>query len=161
MAKERSFWSSIPGVLTGLAGILTAVVGLLGLALNQGWLGDGAAQEQDGGDGGTEVVRIEVDPERLEFDNPVGGATKSVAVSNEGTEPVTVATSRDGDGADAFTVDDGDCTRSQIPSGASCEVEVRFSADVGRFQAKLVVSANDGEQVQEVALSGTSVNPLN
>ncbi len=161
MAKERSFWSSIPGVLTGLAGILTAVVGLLGLALSQGWIGDGTAEEEgDGGGGDTEVVRISADPERIDFRNPVGGETTSVAVTNQGTQPVTVSTGREGDGAEAFTIDDGDCTRSQIPSGGECKVEVMFDAGPGQHEATLVISANDDEQVQEVPLSGTSVNPL-
>jgi hypothetical protein len=42
MAKgDRAFWSSLPGVLTGLAGILTAGFGLVGLSVSQGWIGDG------------------------------------------------------------------------------------------------------------------------
>ncbi len=41
MGKAGSFWSSIPGVLTGLAGVLTAAVTLFTVALSQGWIGDG------------------------------------------------------------------------------------------------------------------------
>ena len=95
MAKaERAFWSSLPGILTGLAGILTATVALLGLGLSQGWIGGGG-----GGDGsvdtGGEVVRISVEPETLEFRGiPLPGADEeAVEVVNDGTAPVTTQTS--------------------------------------------------------------------
>ena len=36
----RSFWSTIPGLVTGLAGILTALVGLGALLVSLGVIGD-------------------------------------------------------------------------------------------------------------------------
>lgn len=44
--KERSFWSTTTGFVTGLAGVLTAVVGLVTVAAQVGWLGS-----DDGGEG--------------------------------------------------------------------------------------------------------------
>lgn len=37
--KERSsFWTTVPGLITGLAGILTAIVGLITVSMQAGWL---------------------------------------------------------------------------------------------------------------------------
>ncbi len=156
-AKERSFWSSLPGLFTGLAGVLTGVVALLGLALNQGWIGDGSAQE-DAPSGGEEVVRISVEPESLELSEVPTQSAKSVTVTNEGTGPVTLSTEIEEDDADeddppSFSADD-DCG-GELPPGRSCKVTVRLSAGTGRYSATLVVSA-DGEQSQEVSLTGTA-----
>ncbi len=155
MAKaERAFWSSLPGVLTGLAGTLTAAVALLGLALSQGWIGD----EEASTDGGAEVVRISVEPDVLELTRaPSQDGAGIVTVTNNGTEPVTVAAEISGGDEASFEADDGDCTRSAIPPGGTCDVEVILDADVGTYQAMLVVSANDDEQVQEVELSGRAL----
>ena len=47
MSDRGSFWSTIPGVVTGAAGVLTAIVGLLTVSVQLGWLGG------DGSGGGT------------------------------------------------------------------------------------------------------------
>ena len=146
MAKdERAFWSSLPGLLTGLAGILTATVALLGLALSQGWIGDG----------GGEAVRISVEPEKLEFRGiPLpGSGEKVVEVLNDGNAPVTLATEITGDDADQFSSDGSDCTTSLLPPGRTCEVTVSLD-ESGEASATLVISANDGELAQEVELEG-------
>ncbi len=151
-AKERSFWSSLPGLLTGLAGVLTGVVALLGLALNQGWIGDGPEEDSDGG-GQAEVVNISVEPESLELSEVPTQSAKSVTVTNEGTGPVTLSTEIDGRDRGAFS-DDDDCG-GELPPEQSCKVTVRLSAGTGRYSATLVVSA-DGEQSGRVSLEGTA-----
>ena len=160
MAKERSFWSSIPGLLTGLAGVLTGVVGLLGLAANQGWLGEGKAEEGQGEGSGSEVVRISVEPDEVSLTKvPLRDAKETLTVSNDGTEPVTVSTSLEGEDAETFKVDDGDCTRSAIPSGGRCDMSVIFDAGPrpSPYRASLEVAANGDEQVQQVVLEGISL----
>jgi hypothetical protein len=152
MAKgERAFWSSLPGVLTGLAGILTAGFGLAGLSVSQGWIGDGGT--------GTEVVRISVEPASLELRKlPLQGADEAtVEILNDGAEPVALAAEVAGDDANEFRVDDADCVSSPLPAGRSCEVIVSFDAGSGDYEAILVISANGGDQVQEVDLEGTSI----
>lgn len=158
MAKERSFWSSIPGVFTGLAGLLTAVAALLGLAVSQGWIGDGPTEEAPGGGEG-EVVRISVEPEELSLAEP-GRTAGTVTVTNEGNQPVSVNTELTGDDAAAFSVAAGDCTRSEIAEGRTCTLEVTLDATTGRHQARLVVAAGGGEDNGEVALTGTSAGLL-
>ncbi len=162
MAKERSFWSSVPGVLTGLAGLVTGVVGLLGLALGQGWLGDGSAEEVQGGESANEtdeVVRISTEPDEVSLTKlPSRRAERTVTVSNDGTQSVTLSTDVDGEDEATFDVDDRDCTRSEIPPQESCAVSVSFDAGLrpSPYQARLLVSANGGQDVQEVRLEGRS-----
>ncbi len=151
-AKERSFWSSLPGLLTGLAGVLTGVVALLGLALNQGWIGDGPAQD-DAPPGGEEVVRISVEPESLKLSEVPTQSAKSVTVTNDGTGPVSLSTEIDGRDPEEFSADD-DCG-GELPPRQSCKVTVRLSAGPGLHSATLVVSA-DGEQSGRVSLEGTA-----
>ena len=154
---ERAFWSSLPGVLTGLAGILTAAVALLGLALSQGWIGDGG-DEDSSVDAGGEVVRISVEPEKLEFRGiPLpGSGEKAVEVLNDGTAPVTLTTEITGDDAGRFSSDGSDCTTSPLPPGRTCEVTVALD-ESGAASATLVVSANDGDLAQEVELEGSVI----
>lgn len=160
MAKgERAFWSSLPGVLTGLAGILTAGVALLGLALSQGWIDDG-----DTGSGGgvdPRVARLDVVPRTLEFlQGPVGTAMKTVTVTNAGNQSVMVDTEVTGEGEASFEANDGDCTRTEIPSGGTCKVEITFDGAFGPEQATLVISAGEGDGVREVGLQGRAADLL-
>lgn len=41
MSERGSFWSTVPGVVTGAAGVLTALVGLLTVSVQLGWIGGG------------------------------------------------------------------------------------------------------------------------
>lgn len=133
---------------------------LLGLALSQGWIGDGGGDDESV-NSGDDVVRISVEPPTLEFTKiPGQEAVKTVTVTNEGTGPITLATDIRGDDAGSFTPNDEDCTRSEIPPNRSCEVSVTFDAGAGRDQARLVVSVADTDEAQEVELVGTSSNLL-
>ena len=155
MAKdERPFWSSLPGILTGLAGILTATVALLGLALSQGWIGNRGGDDSSVGAGG-EVVRISVEPEKLEFGGlPFArGGEKAVEVVNDGTAPVTLEIEITGEHKAKFSRDGTDCTTSPLPPGRTCDVTVSLD-ESGPASATLVVSANGGELAREVELEG-------
>lgn len=81
----------------------------------------------------------------------------SVEVLNDGAGPISLATEIVGENAADFDVDDTDCTSSPLPAGRTCEVDVLFDAGSGQYSATLVISANDGDQAQEVDLAGTSV----
>jgi len=158
MAKgERGFWSSLPGILTGLAGTLTAVAALLGLAYNQGLIGGGEGPNDNDRTAGSEVVRISVEPESLTLTKvPTRDAVETVTVTNEGTQAVSLSTEISGDSPASFEAGAGDCTRSMIPPGGRCDVDVTFDAGFGKYEATLVVSANGDEHVQQVDLSGNS-----
>ena len=159
MAEKGSFWSSLPGVLTGIAGLATAVVALISLAVSQGWIGEG------GGDGaepaaGDAPIRLEVKPSAIEFQPVPTAREQTVRVTNDGTGPLQVDEPRiTGPERDQFEVDGGDCTRESLPAGQSCEVVVTFDppSTPGRSSATLVVSANDEARSVEVPIEATAV----
>lgn len=53
MSERGSFWSTMPGFVTGAAGLLTALVGLLGLSVQLGWIGGGTGGSDAGGGNAT------------------------------------------------------------------------------------------------------------
>ncbi len=159
MAEKGSFWSSLPGVLTGIAGLATAVVALVSLAVSQGWIGEGGG---DGADpaGGDAPIRLEVEPSAIEFQPVPTAREQTVRVINDGTGPFQVDEPEiTGPDADQFEVDGSDCTRGSLPAGQSCEVVVVFDAPStpGRSSARLLVSANDQAQSVEVPIEATAV----
>ncbi len=158
-AKERSFWSSLPGLFTGLAGVLTGVVALLGLALNQGWIGDGPAQE-DAPSGGQEVVSISVEPTSIDL-NQATQRAGSIDVKNDGTEPVELTVGLQGTTPEAFSITENRCGGA-LPPGRSCRVTVSLDAGPGRHEALLVATVVGGGDSAEARLNGTAVlpNPL-
>ena len=165
MGKSGSFWSSIPGVLTGLAGVLTAVVTLVTLAFNQGWIGDGPAEDaaSDGaGEGGSAATApdLGVEPESLRFRPTVLGAvTETVTVRNDGDQPFTVDPAElTGSDAGRFEVDDDECAGAPLASGRSCTMSVTFDpGGIGDAEATLVVSVNGGQRSAEVALDAAGL----
>ncbi|MDP9005634.1 MAG: hypothetical protein M3N15_01795 [Actinomycetota bacterium] len=170
MAKGGSFWSTIPGLLTGLAGVLTAGVTLVTLAVSQGWVGDGSGEDATagsttgpaagtrGGAGGGatgSALELGVEPTTLRFRPALlTAATETVTVRNEGDVPFTVdAPQLSGDDPESFDVDDGGCAGRSLASGRSCELSVTFDPNgVDRATAKLVVSVNGEEDNEEVTL---------
>lgn len=148
-------------MLTGLAGVVTAVVTLVSLAVSQGWVGDG---ETDSGGTGDEsapsasVPVIEVEPTSLslkEVPLAPGDPSDVVTVTNEGTEPFSMgAPTVTGDEAEGFEVD-SECP-AELPSGLSCDVTVTFTGR-GQAEATLVFNVNDGQRFAEVDLKGTAV----
>jgi hypothetical protein len=56
----------------------------------------------------------------------VAGQTKTVSVTNTGTEPLRIGSARLADGT-PFHVDRDNCTTKTVTPGATCTVEVRFA----------------------------------
>jgi hypothetical protein len=50
--SKRSFWSTVPGVVTGAASVLTAIVGLLTVAISLGWIGSNGDDSKPAANGG-------------------------------------------------------------------------------------------------------------
>ncbi len=149
MAEKGSFWSSLPGVLTGIAGLATAVVALLSLAASQGWIGGGGGDAGSAG-GGAATARLEVEPASLQF-RAVPGAPKeqTVKVTNDGDAPAQLQRPEI-TGADAgqFEADAGDCS-DPLAAGLSCTVTVTFVGGLGdEATATLVVTPENGRPAQ-------------
>ena len=168
--RSKSFWSTIPGLITGLAGILTAVVGLGTLLIQIGVIGGddddatttntkpgapaptrpGSSQADDGSDTATGPPKFTVAPDELKL--TAGEKTENVTVSNTGTTAFTLSTELTGTGEDQFTVSKGTCG-SQVPKGGSCVLTVSFKGALAA-KADLVVTA-PGASSQEVKLEGS------
>ncbi len=167
--SRRGFFSSVPGLITGVAGLLSAAAAVGGLAVQQGWIGDddsgstsrtGSTSRPGATAGGTEATEEEgsfdVDPSSVTF-QPVGSRRVSVKVTNTGDvplemEPPTVT----GADAERFDADRGTCSGTLRP-GRSCELEVTFEAATGRFEAVLVVEADGATRASEVPIRANAV----
>jgi hypothetical protein len=169
--RSKSFWSTIPGLITGLAGILTALVGLGTLLIQIGVIGGdddadttntkpGAtattrpgSSQADGSDGSgtaTGPPEFTVAPDELKL--TAGEKTEKVTVSNTGPAAFTLSTELTGSGEDQFTVSKGTCG-SQVPKGGSCVLTVSFKGALAA-KADLVLTA-PGASSQEVKLEGS------
>lgn len=188
MAQKRgSFWSTTSGVMTGVAGTLTGVVGIATLAAQLGWVGSGGddgdagspASEQAAGSsttagtqdpandrssGGT-VSRgsgrtspaYRVDPTTVSFDT-LGGRTATVVVRNTGTVDVDVTgVAVDGEHADRFTASGTACTRAALAPGRSCDIDISFQPSGGGSSEATLVVEAEDAPAQEVELSGRAL----
>jgi hypothetical protein len=179
--SKRSFFSTIPGLITGLAGLLTGIVGLVTVLIQLGVLGDDngtsstsatsttvAGGTSGGGAGGggaggggaptTEVPRFTVSPATLDF--PAGGAReKTVKVTNESDSATLTVQAPQVAGTDRaqFSASSGDCNRP-VRAGESCELRVTFSPSgaLRQYEAVLRVAAQ-GARSEEIPIKGTTI----
>lgn len=172
MAHSKSFFSTTAGLITGVAGVLSAVVGAAGLAIQQGWVGGGSdanpstasqpgassqagSGRRSGGSTAAEVPTFAVEPTSLSF-QPVGSRDAKVKVRNTGSVELKLQSPMiTGDDADRFEASEGSCN-GPVDPGRSCDLEVTFSPKPGSFRALLVVDADGGAKAAEVPLKGTS-----
>lgn len=168
---HRSFWSSIPGLITGLAGLLTGVVGLGTLAVQQGIIGgkdSGSTTNTTvvtgpgtaGATATTEVGSFTMTPATLNF-APADAKEKFVTVKNtSGSTPITVQTPRvGGNDAGRFTASYGTCTGAPLKAGLSCTLKVTFtpSGALKKFDATLQVTAEGAPQGAEVPITASTL----
>lgn len=171
-ASRKSFFSTLPGFVTGLAGLVSAAVAAVGLGVQQGWIGgsgsepsadelrtDGRAalsrenQEQGRAD---EEPAFAVEPTSVSF-GPVGSRDASVKVRNTGDVDLRLGTPTiTGDDPDRFRVSEGTCN-GVVDPGRSCELDVTFTPKTGTFSAVLVVEAEEGGKAHEVPLQARAV----
>ncbi len=177
-SRKPGFFSTLPGLLTGVAGVLSAGAAVAGLAVQQGWVGGGsdssksdtAAEAQRPGSAASDgssssgssssaaraAGSFEVSPGNVEFD-PIGAQQATVKVRNTGdvslsVKPPTVT----GEDADRFQASNRSCTGSLAP-GRTCELEVSFEPKAGKYNAVLVVAASGAPNEAEVPLEGSAL----
>lgn len=175
MAESRkSFFSSMPGFITGVAGLVSAVVAAAGLAVQQGWVGGDSGSENapaeelsesgraalSGGSGDSEVSgarpEFAVQPASVSF-GTVGSREAKVTVRNTGEVDLRLETPTiTGADPDRFRVSEGTCN-GVVDPGRSCELDITFTPKSGTFDAVLVVEAEDGTKAQEVPLEASAV----
>jgi len=175
MSDGKPFWSSVPGVVVGVAGVVSAIVGLFGVSTQLGWIGgDGNGSASSSADGvtttapatvpgspatssqaGTRSGEFTVEPDSLTFEQ-LEAKEAVVSVENTGDVPLTMlAPALSGTNAASFDAADETCAGSRLEPGASCEITVAFTAtQPGQYSAKLRVAASNANRVVEVVIKG-------
>jgi hypothetical protein len=154
-SDKKAFFAGLHGAVTGIAALATASVAIIGLSINQGWIGGtksgGGASVTTTAAGGPQYS---VDPPSLAF-QLLSPATVSVDVSNIGSVPMTVETPRvAGSGASHFHVADQTCGTA-VERGASCQVQVTFDRAGGSFNAVLVIHVAGAGSSTEIPITAT------
>jgi len=175
--QKRSFWSTLPGIITGLASILTATVALVGIFMNFGPgsndngaepgespspTATGTAFPRGTGPGGTGTAggapQAVIAPRNIDFGRLGSGrtATDTVTVANSGSEFLVIEraaiTGRD----DLFSVDAAEClVPTGIEPGSNCEIRVTFTPrSPGNYAGVLEITHSGPGSPNQVALTG-------
>ena len=176
--NKKSFWSSIPGLVTGLAGLLTGVVGLVTVLIQLDVIGGddsdtpnaavtttvagvgnaGTTAGAGGGGSATTISgRLAAEPTSLKF-QPTE-RDKTLTVKNATNATVTVLKPEyNGPDKSAFSTDSG-CTNVSLRVGASCTVKVTLSPSgpLKTYKASLVLEAKEISQVTEVPVEASTI----
>lgn len=179
MTDKKNFWQTVPGVITGLATILTAALGLIPILTG----GDDSPEPQStqsasptptssssptsgsssNGSGnsssGSVAPKAVVAPKSLDFGEIGSGKTarQTVTVANSGNEYLVVdGASIDGRN-DVFSVEAQDCLGNEtgIAPDDECEVTVSFNpSSPGAFAGFLEIEHSGKDSPTRVALNG-------
>ena len=171
--KTRSFFATIPGVITGLAGVLTAIVGLVTVLIQLEVIGGdgsnnvattGTTVAPAGGGAAGPATTVEpgsftVSPNPLNFG--LGDPKEKVLTVRNTSSTATLAVQTPlvaGKDAARFTVAMGDCGRELAPK-LSCNLRVTFApaGPLANYEATVQVLAPGAPQGAEVKLTGTTL----
>lgn len=179
--NQRSFWSTIPGLVTGLAGLLTGIVGLVTVLIQLNVIGGGSSNKTAatepapaaggitttapvaGGNASTATTGLgsfSLSPKPLTF-GPTDPTVKTITVTNMGTAPITLKPPTvTGDNADQFSAAFDSCTSAPIIPGLSCTLKVTFKpgGPLGSYKATLQVAPATGAvRGDEVPLTASTL----
>jgi hypothetical protein len=173
--NKKSFWSSIPGLVTGLAGLVTGIVGLVTVLIQLDVIGGddsggatavgtspASSAPAGGGTGGTtptpETPALTVPAATVEF-KPTDPPEKNVTVKNDSrAASLTVAPPRvEGPDRNQFSATLGTCS-GPVPAGGTCTLKVTFTpaGPLRTYSATLEVGA-PGARADTVDLKATTV----
>jgi hypothetical protein len=172
--NRKSFWSSIPGLVTGLAGLLTGVVGLVTVLIQLDVIGGdnggtpnaavtttvapGGTAGTTGGAGATTISgRLAVEPTSLKL--ATTEREKTLTVRNLSNGSLTVLKPEyTGTDRSAFSTDAG-CTNVVLPAGRSCTLKVTLSptGPLKTYKANLVLEAKEIPQATEVPVEASTL----
>lgn len=173
--NKKSFWSSIPGLVTGLAGLLTGIVGLVTVLIQLDVIGGGndSAKPAAGvtttvapgttGNAASGAVTTTISGKLSAAPSPLKLATtereKSITVTNDATGPLTVLKPQyTGDDKTAFSTDSG-CTNVSLMPGRSCTMKVQLSSSSALkvYKATLVLEAKELPRATEVPVEASTL----
>jgi hypothetical protein len=175
--NKRSFWASVPGLVTGIAGLLTGVVGLVTVLIQLNVIGGDKVGGNKASDtpavsattvapSGTtpkaaEVGSFTVSPKPLTF-GPTDPKVKTVTVKNTSdTAWLTLQSPRiTGDNAAQFSAAFDTCSGAPLQPGLSCTLKVTFTpaGPLGNYKATLQIPAPAGAvRADEVPLTASTL----
>jgi len=177
VSTSKSFWSGIPVVAKALGGIATGVVGIGGLLVALGVIGNSNSSNNSptattlvpgssggAGSSGGETATTAAKKGSFTLDRTdvtLGGLlskTATVTVTNKGsvalslTRPDIIGTDKD-----RFSVVATECTGSDLEPGKSCSMEVTFTSGGAEASATMVVRADNAPTSAQVKLKGSLV----
>ena len=177
MSKGKAFFSTLPGIISALAGLVTVIVGVLAISAqlggddDDGGGGNGGSSATSstlaaggggaGGSGGSNTPtasgRLLATPTSLTF-AVLAAKEATVSVRNEANGPVALNPPKiEGTDSAQYSAT-SDCPPS-LGAGLSCTVKVTFKpTKAGKSTAKLVVAPTArGVKAVEVEIDGNHV----
>jgi len=172
MSKGKAFFSTLPGVISALAGLVTVIVGVLAISAQLGWIGGGdddddgdaspattvtsavgatAAPGGPGGSGGSggstgAPGKLSATPTPIRF-VALQAKKLTVTLRNDGG-PVTFTLEMTGTDKAQFRAVAVDCP-TPLDSGRTCPVEITFAPTrAGEYKATLVVTPSRGSALE-------------
>mgnify|MGYP000371384829 CR=1 FL=1 len=174
--NKKSFWSSIPGLVTGMAGLLTGIVGLVTVLIQLDVIGGdnggtpnaavsttvapGGTAGTTGGAGGSATTisgRLAAEPTSLKL--ATTEREKTLTVRNLTNTSLTVLKPEyTGTDRSAFSTDAG-CTNVVLAAGRSCTLKVTLSptGPLKTYKANLVLEAKELPQATEVPVEASTL----
>jgi hypothetical protein len=178
MTEKKNFWATVPGVITGLATILTAALGLIPLLNGNGnepapqptqsasptpslssTSGNSSGSSGGSGNSGTAAPRAVVAPKSLNFGQIGSGKSRelTVTVANSGDEYLVVDGASISGRNDVFAAEGQDCLEQEtgIAPDDECEIIVTFTPTApGAFAGFLEIEHSAKGGPAQVALNG-------
>jgi hypothetical protein len=177
--NKRSFWSSVPGLVTGLAGLLTGIVGLVTVLIQLNVIGGdkksatsaatvttvpGGSTPSSFGTGGTgttpttEAGRITVSPPNLKL--ATGQREAPLTVTNDASTATITVQQPQFDGPDkaVFRTDAG-CTNVRLEPKRSCTLKVLFAptSALKTYTATVVIKADGASAPVSVPVEASTL----
>ncbi len=174
MTEKKSFWHTIPGVITGAATIITALLGLIPL-LNSGPDGDRqpaesasgtptasgtstAANRGSSGSATDSVPEALISPANVNFGRVGAGKTETqtVTVESSGSEYLVIEEAAISGRTEVFSAEADDCLdETGIEPGSQCEITVTFRpTSPGSYAGILEIRHSAKGSPERVALNG-------
>lgn len=177
MSEKKSFWSTIPGVITGVATVLTAVLSLIPLMNNIRGGDDATPEPTDsasasptatstsransrGSSGGSRdsAPRAVVTPKNVDFGRLGIGRTQTetVTIANTGTEYLVIEEATITGRTEVFSTEAESCLEpTGIAPESECMLTVTFAPTAaGSFAGFLDIEHSADGSPERVALNG-------
>jgi len=146
---RSSFWTSVPGVLAGVAAIITAVGALLGTLAATGAIHFGPAAR----------ASLETAASIQSFGSVQvgqGSPASVVTVSNRGKAAAAVAATLEGAGAGDFAIAVSTCANVSLPANMSCQLQLTFAPrSQGDKAVTLRITADNADLPPPLLFTGT------